>query len=139
VQLEEARNSDPIKVCLFPLPLTSTTFSWFSALAPVFVLTWYRLEKHFYTGENELKLSHLTSIRQKHDESATDYIKRFRDTKNRCYSSFITEKNMADFVLNGLRSHLKEKLEGFDFLTFGQVLQRALAHERRAIVSKETH
>jgi hypothetical protein len=46
---------------------------------------------------------------------------------------------MADLVLSGLRSHLKEKLEGFDFLTVGKVLQRALAHESRANESKETH
>jgi hypothetical protein len=46
---------------------------------------------------------------------------------------------MADLVLSGLRSHLKEKLEGFDFLIVGQVLQRALAHESRANESKETH
>jgi len=141
--LGEARNSDPIKVRLFPLSLTGTAFSWFSSLAPSSVLTWYHLEKkfheHFYTGENELKLSHLTSVKQKHDESVTDYVKRFRDTKNRCYSLVISEKDMADLVLNGLRSHLKDKLEGFDFLTIGQVLQRALAHESWANETRETH
>ena len=46
---------------------------------------------------------------------------------------------MADLVLNGLRSHLKEKLEVFDLLTVGQVLQKALAYESRANENKETH
>ena len=72
-----------------------------------------------------LKLSHLTSVRQKHDESVTDYVKRFRDTKNRCYSLVITERDMADLVLNGLRTHLKEKIEGYEILRVNQVLQRA--------------
>jgi hypothetical protein len=33
----------------------------------------------------------------------------------------------------------KDKLEGFDFLTTRQVLQRALAQESRAIESRDTH
>ena len=35
-------------------------------------------------------------------------------------------------VLNGLRSHIREKLEGYDFLTINQVLQKALAQESRS-------
>ena len=31
-QLGEAGNTDPLKVRLFPLSLTGTSFSWFSAL-----------------------------------------------------------------------------------------------------------
>ena len=38
---------------------------------------------------------------------------------------------MADLVLNGLRTHLKEKIEGYEFLNVNQVLQRALAQESR--------
>ena len=37
----------------------------------------------------------------------------------------IAEKNLAD----GLLSHIKEKLEGYDFFTVTQVHQRALAVE----------
>ena len=78
-----------------------------SALPYSSINTWFHLEKkfhkHFYSGDNELKLSHLTSVRQKHDESVADYVKRFRDTKNRCYSLVITERDMADLVLNGDR------------------------------------
>jgi hypothetical protein len=46
---------------------------------------------------------------------------------------------MAVLVLNGLRLHLKEKLEGFEFLTVGQILQRALAQENRGNESRDTH
>ena len=79
-------NHDHIKVRLFSLSLTGVAFSWFSALAPNSIHTWFHLEQkfheHFYAGEIELKLSHLTSVRQKHDESVSDYIKRFRNTRN---------------------------------------------------------
>jgi len=91
---------------------------------------------HFYSGDNELKLSHLTSVRPKHDESVTDYVKRFRDIKNRCYSLVITERDLADLVLNGLKTHIKERLESYEFLNINQVLQKALAQESR---SKEVH
>jgi hypothetical protein len=57
------------KVWLFPLSLCSTTFNWFTSLAPNSIETWASLEErfheYFYNGETELKLSNLTSIRQK--------------------------------------------------------------------------
>ena len=125
---------------LFPLSLTGTAFSWFAALPHGSILLWSQLEQkfhdHFYSGDNELKLSHLTSVRQKHDESVTDYVKRFRDIKNRCYSLVITKRDLADLVLNGLKTHIKEKLESYEFLSINQVLQKALAQESR---SKEVH
>ena len=43
----------------------------------------------------------------------------------------ISEKDLAELDLNGLRSRTKEKLEGYEFLTVNQVLQRALAQESR--------
>ena len=83
-------------------------------------------------GSATLRLCHLTSVKQKHDESVAEYIGRFRDTKNRCYSLVISEKDLAELALNGLRTHIKERLEGYEFLTVNQVLQRALAQESRS-------
>ena len=84
-QLGEAGSIEELKVRLFPLSLTGTAFSWFAALPHGSILLWSQLEQkfhdHFYSSDNELKLSHLTSVRQKHDESVTDYVKRFRDIK----------------------------------------------------------
>jgi hypothetical protein len=83
----DANSADYLKVRPFPLTLSGISFSWFSALAPGSILTWTHLEQrfhdHFYSGENELKLSHLTSVKQQHDESVVDYIKRFRDKKSK--------------------------------------------------------
>ena len=45
-------------------------------------------------------------------------------------------KDLAELALNGLRSRIKEKLEGYEFLTINQVLQRALAQESRSKESK---
>ena len=51
----------------------------------------------------------------------------------------ITEKDLADLAFNGLRSHIKERLEGYDFFTVTQVHQRALAIESRSKESQESH
>jgi hypothetical protein len=81
-----------------------------SALPQGSILTWAHLEKrfhdHFYSRENELKLSHLTSVKQKHDETVVDYIKRFRDMKTRCFSLTIYDKDLSNLAFNGLCSYL---------------------------------
>jgi hypothetical protein len=85
-QLGEVGLIDALKNRLFSLSLTGTAFSWFSSLSPNSVDSWEQLERkfhdHFYSPENELKLLDLTSVRQGRDESVSDYIRRFRDTKN---------------------------------------------------------
>jgi len=130
-------------VRLFSLSLTGTAFSWFSSLAPNSIGSWEQLEQkfheHFFCGHDELKLSHLTSVRQLRDESVNDYIRRFRDTKNRYFSVNIAEKDLADLAFNGLRSHIKDRLEGYDFFTVTQVHQRALAVESRSKEPQESH
>jgi hypothetical protein len=129
----EASLSDYLKVRPFPLSLSGIAFSWFSSLLPGSILTTPYLEQifhdHFYSEENELKLSHLTLVKQQHDESIVDYIKRFRGTKNWCFSLTIFDKDLAGLVFNGLCSYVKEKLEGHLFTLVNQVLDRALAQE----------
>ena len=48
----------------------------------------------------------------------------------------LAKKDLADLAFNGLRSHIKAKLEGNDFFAVNQVHQRALAAESQ---SKELH
>jgi hypothetical protein len=56
-------------------------------------------------------LSHLTAIKQKHNVPVTDYIRRFRDTRNRCFNLNIFNKDLVDLAYSRLTPHLKEKLE----------------------------
>ena len=113
-QLGEASSINEFKVHLFSLSLTRISFSWFSSLAPNSITSWEQLEQkfhdHFFFGSYELKLSHLTSVKQMRDESINDYIRRFCDTKNRCFNVNLAKKDLADLAFNGLRSHIKEKL-----------------------------
>jgi hypothetical protein len=107
-QLGKVGSIDALKVYLFSLSTTDTAFSWFSSLLPNSIDSSEQLERkfhnHFYGPKNELNFLDLTSIRQGHDESVNDYIRRFRDTKNRCFNLTIRENNMADLAFNGLHS-----------------------------------
>jgi hypothetical protein len=70
---------------LFSLSLTSTTFAWFSSLAPGSIISWDMLERkfhdHFYSGSMQVKMTDLTSVRHRKDETVSTYIKRFKETK----------------------------------------------------------
>jgi hypothetical protein len=125
---------------MFTLSLSATIFTWFTSLAPNSIFTWAQLEQkfheYFYSGDTELRLSHLTIIKQKHNEPTTDYTKIFRDTRNRCFNLNISNKNLADLAYSGLMPHLKEKLESHIFFNVSQVLQQALDCESRAKKSR---
>ena len=60
------------------------------------------------SGETELKLSHLTSDKQNIHEGVSEYIRRFRDTRNRCYSLIISNRDLADLAFAGLLDFHKE-------------------------------
>ena len=78
-----------------------------------------------------MKLSHLTSVKQKILEGISEYIRRFRDTRNQCYSLTISDRDLADLTFAGLLDFHKEKLDGQEFLDISQLLQKALANESR--------
>ena len=86
LQLGKVGFHGALRIHLFSLSLTRTTFSWFSSLALNFIQFWDQLERklhdHFYNGNNEAKLTDLTSVRQGRDEPASDYFRRFKDIKN---------------------------------------------------------
>jgi hypothetical protein len=70
-----------------------------------------KFHDYFYNGEVELRLSDLISLRQKYTEIISDYLRQFREVRNRCYNLTIAEK-LADLAFTGLTPYLKDKLEG---------------------------
>ena len=128
-------NSDTFKLRLFSLSLSGNAFTWFTSLPANSIHTWAQLEQkfhdYFHTNETELKLSDLTSVRHKYNESVADYIERFRDIKSRCFSLKITDKDLANIAYDGLLDSIKERLNGQIFLDVDHVLHEALAQESR--------
>jgi hypothetical protein len=135
IQCGAVASNDICKMRLFPLSVSGATFTWFISLPPNSVYTFSDIENkfhdYFFIGETELKLSHLVSVKQKSNESVTEYIRRFRDTRNRCYSLTISNRDLADLAYSGLLDIHKEKLDGQEFLDVSRLLQKALANENR--------
>jgi hypothetical protein len=56
------------KLRMFPLFLYVTTFTWFTSLVPNSIFPWAQIEQkfheYFYSGDTEIRLSHLTTIKQ---------------------------------------------------------------------------
>ena len=80
----------------------------------------------YYNGDNETKLTDLTSVRQGRDESIQEYFKKFKDIKNRCFNLSLSEKDLVDLALAGLRSSYREKLDGLSFYSINQLQAKAL-------------
>jgi hypothetical protein len=59
------------------------------------------------------------AIRQKYIETVPEYLKRFRETRNRCYDLTIGERDLA---FAGLSSNLQDEMERHDSTDVNQVL-----------------
>jgi hypothetical protein len=68
-----------------------------------------------FSGEYELGLVDLASVRQGREESVNDHIQRFWDTRNRCFRIHVVDKELAGLAFNGLLSYLRDKLDGTQF------------------------
>jgi hypothetical protein len=103
LQCDEASANDTLKLRMFHLSLFGTAFTWFTFLPPNSIFTWDQLEQkfyeYFYSGDTKLRLSDLTIIKYKHNEPATDYIRRFRDTRNWCFNSNISDKILLIWLI----------------------------------------
>jgi hypothetical protein len=61
-------------------------------------------------------LSHLVSVKQKNNEGVGDYMRRFRDVRNKCYGLTIGEKDLSELAFIGLSLALMDKMDGLDFV-----------------------
>ena len=86
MQCGEAAQNDTLKVRLLSMSLSGSAFTWFTTLPASSIIFWADLEKQFYqffySGIEEMKLTDLTNLRQRNDESVAAFIQRFRDVKN---------------------------------------------------------
>jgi hypothetical protein len=139
-QVNDMSITDVHKIRMFPLSLTRVAFNWFTSLPPNLIDSWVSLEQkfhdYFYNREVELRLSDLTSLRQKYTKTISDYLRWFREVRNRCYNLTITEKDLVDLDFAGLTPYLKDKLDGQEFSETNQLLQCALPYENRAKSSR---
>jgi hypothetical protein len=125
--------TDVHKIRMFPLSLTGAAFNWFTSLPRNSIDSWVSLEQkfhdYFYNGEVELRLSNLTSLRQKYTQTISDYLRQFREVRNWCYKLIIAEKDLADLAFAALTPYLRDKLDEQEFSDTNLLLQHALPYE----------
>ena len=78
MQCGEAANQDALRVRLFFMSLSGLAFAWFTTLPANSILYWANLEKQFhqffYSGVCKMKLTDLTNLRQRNDESVAAFV-----------------------------------------------------------------
>jgi len=86
----------------------------------------------------EMKLTDLTSLRQRNDESVAAFIQRFRDVKNRCYNLVLSDQQLAEVAFHGLLAHIKEKYASQEFDSISQMAHR-MTREIRSYEQKRSN
>jgi hypothetical protein len=118
--------TDVHKIRIFPLSLTGAAFHWFTSLPLNSIDSSVSLEQkyhdYFYNGEVELRLSDLTSLRQKYTKTVSDYLRWFMEVRNWCYNLSIAEKDLVGLAFAGLTPYLRDKLDEQEFSDTNQLL-----------------
>jgi hypothetical protein len=104
--------SDPLRVRFFSQSLTGPAFGWYTSLG-----TWKQLEEQFHI--------------QYHSEAVAEYIQRFREVKNRCYSTRISEKQAVELASLGLVKPIKDLVFQLEFNSLAHLVQKLTSYEQR--------
>jgi hypothetical protein len=108
--------------------LTGSAFTWFSSLPPQSIGVWKDLEQkfhaHYVSGNTEKKLIDLATLRQRHNETPLEFLRRFREVKGMCFSLNLLDDQLADMPVAGMLPAIREKLFGIEFDNLGQLSQR---------------
>ena len=122
-----------MKIPLFSLSLTSPAFGWYTSLAPGSITSWKQLEEQFhaqfFSGSDEAMLSNLIALRQRTGETMRQYIQRFRKARNRCYSLYLSERNLAELAYGGLSRVTKGIYGPTDFDSIGHLMSKVSSYE----------
>ena len=112
----EASIKEAHQVRFFSVSLSGPAFIWFSSLLVNSIANWTNLEKkfhiYFYTRIGEKKIIDLMTIRQRNNESGVEFLQRFRETRNLCFSLNLTDDPLAALAVQGMLPTWREKLLG---------------------------
>ena len=78
----------------------------------------------YHSEASESSIADLAQLRQKRGETVTEYIQRFRNLRNRCYSVRITEKEAVELAVAGLATQLKDMASQADNPSMAHMVQK---------------
>jgi hypothetical protein len=121
--------SDPLRVRFFLQSLTRPAFGWYTSLGPDSIRTWKQLEEQFHIQYHseaaKTGIADLAQVRQKQGETVSEYIQRFREDENGCYSTRITEKEVVELASLGLAKTIKDMGFQLEFNSSVHLVQKA--------------
>jgi hypothetical protein len=79
----------------------------------------------------EVRIANLAQVRQKRGETMSEYIQRFREVKNRCYSTRISEKEAVELASLGLVKLIKDLVFQLKFNSLVHLVQKLTSYEQR--------
>jgi hypothetical protein len=126
--------SDPLWVRFFSQSLIGPAFGWYTSLGPDSICTWKQLEEQFHVQYHsevaEAGIADLAQVRQKRGETVAEYIQCFREVKNRCYSTRITEKEAVELASLGLAKPIKDMGFQLEFNSLTHLVQKLTSYEQ---------
>jgi hypothetical protein len=127
--------SNPLWVRFFSQSLTGPAFGWYTSLGSNSIHTWKQLEEQFHIQYHseaaEARIADLTQVRQKRGETVAEYIQLFKEVKNRCYSTRITEKEAVELASLGLAKPIKDMGFQLEFNSLAHLVQKLTSYEQR--------
>jgi hypothetical protein len=118
--------SDPLRVRIFSQSLTGPAFGWYTSLGPDSIRTWKQLEEQFHIQYHseaaEAGIADLAQLRQKRGETVVEFIRRFREMKNRCYSTWISEKETVELASVGLLKPIRDLAFQLEFTSLAHLV-----------------
>jgi hypothetical protein len=127
--------SDPLRVRFFSQSLTGPSFGWYTSLGLDSIRTWKQLEEQFHIQYHseaaEAGIVDLAQVRQKRGETVIEYIQHFREVKNRCYLTRITEKEAVELASLGLAKLIKDMGFKLEFNSLVDLVQKLTSYEQR--------
>jgi hypothetical protein len=69
-----------------------------------------------------MKITDLTRLKQRNDETIAGFVQRFREVSNKCYNLNLGDKQLAELAFQGLLPTLREKYASHDFESLSQLV-----------------
>jgi hypothetical protein len=123
-----------LRVRFFSQSLTGPAFGWYTSLGSDSIRTWKQLEEQFHIQYHseaaKAGITNLAQVRQKRGETVVEFIQRFREVKNRCYWTRISEKEAVELAYLGLLKPIRDLAFQLEFTSLAHLLQKLTMHEQ---------
>jgi hypothetical protein len=136
IQCGEAGNVDALRIHLFSSSLSGIVFSWLTPLPINSIIKWSNLQQqfhnYFFSGINEMKITDLTRLKQRNDETVAGFVHEFREVRNKWYSLNLGDKQLAELAFQDLLLTLREKYASHDFESLSQLASRMIQESTKS-------